>query len=163
MPKVEGRKSKARRADRGMAFESRIRALDLRPSTFACRRGFVLFEAMLAVMIFALGIIALGRCVENCLIADRLKEDDARARQALANAMALIEAGATPPTEKSVEELKGMFEGMTLAMQRTPVKEKNEKNQDIFGIYAVTLTVSWKSDGEKVSRELFFYHYPRQR
>ena len=34
-------------------------------------RGFLLLESMLAVAIFAIGILALGRCVENCLKAER--------------------------------------------------------------------------------------------
>jgi prepilin-type N-terminal cleavage/methylation domain-containing protein len=130
---------------------------------FPGRRGFTLLEAMLAVMIFSVGVVALGRCVENCLVADRIKEEDARARRALENAMAAIEAGAVTPSDSSTEELKGMFAGMKLKTTRLPLKEKNEKNQDIFGIFTVTLEVSWTIGAAKQSREISFYNYPRQR
>lgn len=126
-------------------------------------RAFVLLEVMLAVMIFAIGVIALGRCVENCLAADHLKDDDVRARQALGNAMALIEGGAVVLSDSSTDDLKGIFDGMKLKTTRKPVQEKNEKGQDIFGVFLVTLDVSWKAGGEVQSRQLEFYHYPRQR
>lgn len=126
------------------------------------RAAFVLLEAMIAVMVFSIGVIALGRCVENCLAGERFKNDDARARLALLNRMAEIEAGAAV-TDKSREALKGMFEGMTMKVSRTPLKKKNEKNQELFGIFAITLEVEWKDGGVDHSRQLSFYVYPRQR
>ncbi len=126
-------------------------------------RGFVLFEAMLAVMIFCFAVIALGRCVENCLSAERIKNEGTRARQALDNAMAMIEGGAVVPKDASTQELTGRFTGMTLKTSKVALVEKNEKKQDIFGVFAVTLVVTWVSDGQAQSRERAFYHYPRQR
>jgi len=126
-------------------------------------RAFILLETIMAVMIFSIGVVALGSCVENCLIADMAKEQENRARRALENESALIQSGAKPLAESSVEELKGMFAGMTMKMTRTPLKEKNEKNQDIIGIYAVKLQVTWKIGDEKLSREIEFYHQPKQR
>src|SRR5258707_1385616 len=52
------------------------------------RKGFVLLEALVAVAIFAIGVIALGRCVSNCLAAERLRFEDARSRQVLENRLA---------------------------------------------------------------------------
>ncbi len=127
------------------------------------RRGFLLLEVMVAVMVLALGVVALGRCVQNCVAADRLKEESARARRALENAMVMLEAGTTPAVESKSEELKGMFAGMTLKTTRTLLKEKNEKDQEIAGIYAINLEVIWTSRGEKQSRRLTFYNYPRPR
>jgi len=126
-------------------------------------RAFILLETIMAVMIFSIGVVALGSCVENCLIAEMAKEQENRARRALENESALIQSGAKPLAESSVEELKGMFAGMTMKMARTPLKEKNEKNQDIIGIYAVKLQVTWKIGDEKLSREIEFYHQPKQR
>ncbi len=128
-------------------------------------RGFVLLEAMIAVGVFAIGVIALGSCVQNCMVAERAKDDDARARLALANRMAEIEAGSVVVTDKATEELKGMFEGMTLRTTRVPLKEKNEKvpPQELFGIFIITLDLLWKADGVEQTKELSFYVYPRQR
>ncbi len=126
-------------------------------------RGFILLEAVLAVLIFSVGVLALGKCVENCLNADRLKEEDARAMQVLENAMAAVEADATPLSESASEDLKGRYAGMVLKTTRKPLNEKNEKGQDIFGINIVTLQVAWTSGGEKQLRELTFFHSPKPR
>ncbi len=127
------------------------------------RRGFWLLEALIAVGIFALGVLALGSAVNNCLVANNMQQDDTRARLALGNRMAEIEAGAVPLSDSTTEDLKGTFQGMKLKQTRVPLKRKNEKEQDITGIYAVTLLVSWKADGQDLSREISFYVYPRNR
>lgn len=126
-------------------------------------RAFVLFEVMLAVGVFVFGVIALGRCVQNCLRAESAKQSDAKARRVLENRMAEIQAGAVQLSESSTEDLKGPFTGMTLKTKRSTLKEKNEKNQDLLGLYTVSLEVLWKaSDGDR-SRTMEFYYFPRQR
>ena len=67
------------------------------------------------------------------------------------------------PKFPDVVELKGAYEGMKIKQTRVPLKRKNEKNQDIVGLYAVTLELMWEADGKELSRELTFYVYPRQR
>jgi Tfp pilus assembly protein PilV len=126
-------------------------------------RGFWLLEAMLAVFIFSVGVLALGGAVNNCLVAQRITQDDVRARLALGNRAAEIEAGSVTLADSTSEDLKGAFEGMKLKQTRVPLVRKNEKQQDITGIYAVTLEVKWKTDGQELSRELNFYVYPRTR
>lgn len=125
-------------------------------------RGIWLLESMIAVAIFALGMIALGQCLNNCLVAQHIKEDDQRARQALQNRMVEIESGSEAKFPDTVK-LKGAYEGMTIKQTRVPLKRKNEKNQDILGLYAVTLELIWEADGKELSRDLTFYVYPRQR
>jgi hypothetical protein len=124
--------------------------------------GFILFEVMCAVTIFVIGVLALGHCVENCLKAEIMKEDDARARRVLENRMLEIEAGAVLGNETTSEELKGPFAGMTLKTKRDKQKFKNEKEVD-FEIDVVKLEVLWKQDGRENSRELEFYVRPTQR
>ena len=132
-------------------------------------RGIMLLEVMLAVMIFSIGVITLGKCVSNCIAAERWKEEDALARRALENRWAEVESGAVPLNAKgagpstSSEELKGPFAGMTMKMATVPVLKKNEREEKIEGISAVTLTVVWQSGGEEASKELIFYVYPRQK
>lgn len=126
-------------------------------------RAFWLLESMLAVAIFAIGVLSLGGAVHNCLVAQRLTQDDVRARLALGNRAAEIEAGAVQLADSTTEDLKGAFEGMKLKQTRVPLKRKNEKEQDITGIYAVTLEVKWQADGQDLTRELNFYVYPRPR
>jgi Tfp pilus assembly protein PilE len=127
------------------------------------RRGFVLLEAMLAVVIFSLGVLALGSCVANCLSAERLKQEDVRAGRILANRMTEIEAGIITPADSTSEKLKEMGEGMTLKTTRVPLKKKNERGQELTNLFLVTLTLGWESDGEKRERELIFYVHPKRR
>lgn len=124
--------------------------------------GFMLLEALLAVTIFALGVLTLGRCVSNCIAAQTWKEEDALARRALENRWAEIESGAVPLAPSSTDDLKGAFAGMTLRMTSVPVVKKNEKDEKIEGISAVTLIVAWESDHEEQTKELMFYVYPRK-
>ena len=118
---------------------------------------------MLAVVIFSLGVLALGNCVNNCLVAERLKGEDARAGRLLANRMAEIEAGMMTLSDSTTEKLKEMGEGMTLKTTRVPVKKKNERDQELTNLFLVTLTLGWESDGEKHERELMFYVHPKRR
>ena len=141
----------------------------MRASRCGKKRGVMLLEAMLAVAIFAIGVITLGRCVSNCIAAERLVQEDALARRALENRWAEIESGAVVlgaqggGSTSSTDELKGPFAGMKLKTVSVPVKKKNEKEEKIEGISAVTLTVTWESDREEQSKELIFYVYPRQK
>lgn len=133
----------------------------MKPGVPHYRRGFVLIEVMLAVAIFALAVLALGRSVENCIAAQIVKEDDERARQFLENRMAEIEMGAVQLSPSSNEELKGAFVGMKLKTLRTPLKRKDEKGRDIPGLHQVNLELSWKFDGVPQSRGLTFFQDPR--
>ena len=124
----------------------------------------MLFEAMLAVVIFALGVLTLGRCVENCIRAEKFRREESLARRLLANRMTEIFAGAVPLTDKASEKWdKGPWEGMELSTIREPLQFKNEKEQELFGLYQVTLLLKWKSGTESIKRELSFMIYPRQR
>ena len=126
------------------------------------QRGFILFEAMIAVAIFSIGVLALGRCVDNCITAGMVKVEDERARRFLANRMAEIEQGSVVVTDKATEELKGEFEGMSLRTTRVPLKKKNEDEKELFGLFGITLELAWKNNGQERARELTFYVYPRQ-
>lgn len=119
--------------------------------------AFVLLEAMLAVAIFALAVLALGRCVTNCLNAERFKVEDTLARRALANREAEIESGALPLPEKIEEKLTGPFSALTLKQSCTRLQMKNENGVELPGLVSVTLEVTWPSGGETQSRHLVFY------
>ena len=133
-----------------------------RSSSFR-RAGFMLFETLLAVTIFTLAVLALGKCVENCLRAGVQMREDDRARRALENRLNEIEGGFIQVTDKKTEELKAPFEGMKLTQSRKPMKWKNEKDEDIPGIYEVSLVLEWEYRGARSDRSLTFYVSPRQR
>lgn len=119
--------------------------------------GFVMIEVMIAVAIFAMAVLTLGRCVESLITAQISMEDQERARQFLENRMAEIELGAVQLSESSAEELKGAFAGMKLKTTRKLLKRKDETGRDIPGLYIVNLDLAWKLDGTEQARALSFY------
>src|SRR5436309_15725013 len=65
------------------------------------RYAFALYEVLLGVAIFALGVIALGRAVENCISASTISSEENVVRQILSDRMAQVQAAsAVPETEK---------------------------------------------------------------
>ncbi len=120
-------------------------------------RAFVLLEAMLGVAIFAIGILALANCVNNCLVAETVKVEDSRARLALQNRMAEIESGAFKFEGTKTEKLTGMFDGITLKQTRVPLKLETEKKEKLLGLYNVTIQASWESGGQPQSKAISFY------
>ena len=125
--------------------------------------GFLLLEAMLAVAIFGFGMIALSRCVENCMRAERIRREESLAQRALANYFTQIETEALPLADQTTEQLKGAWSGMTMNITREQMKLQNEKEQELFGLYKVTLDVSWTAGREKIHRDLSLIFYPKQR
>ena len=119
--------------------------------------AFVLLEVMLGMMIFAIGVLALGRCVNNCLAAEGARKDDQRARLALENRMAQIEAGEVLTEKPLSDKLEGMFDGLTLKQTRAPLNFQNEKKEALDGLYEVSLEVDWTSGGEPQAKTLSLY------
>lgn len=125
--------------------------------------GFLLLESMLAVAIFGLAVIALSRCVENLLRAERIRREEGLAQRLLANYLVQIETEALPLSDHMTEKLKGAWAGMTMNITREQMKLQNEKEQELFGLYKVTLDVSWTAGREVIRRDLSFIFYPKQR
>jgi Tfp pilus assembly protein PilV len=121
------------------------------------KNAFALLESMFGVAIFAIGVLALGACVNNCMTAERVNTEDQKARLALQNAVASFESGAVPLKDSSIEELTGMFTGITLRETRTTLDAKNEKGQDLSGLMRIDLEADWKSGTRLESKQVFFY------
>ena len=121
------------------------------------RAGFLLLEVMLAVAIFTIGVIALGRCMSNLLDAQDIRNQEERARLALENRMVEIQASPVLPDEIHRAALKGMFAGMTMIERRRTLDVKNEDNVALPDLHEITLTVEWTSRGGRAqSRSVVF-------
>jgi Tfp pilus assembly protein PilV len=122
------------------------------------RKAFALYEVLIGVAIFAIGVLSLGRAVENCLNASTLNAEEERVRQILSNRMAEIQV--TPGFPDSSKETKvNTGYGTVKLIQKTKPSGLKEDNVDLSGITLVTLTAEWARDGIKQSRSLQFYVY----
>ncbi len=105
----------------------------------------MLLEVVIAVAIFTLGVLALGRCMSNCLDTQSVIAQEERAGLALENTMVEVQANPSLPDEKSVKTLDGMFHGITMTEQRRTLDLKNEKNIGMPNLHEITLTARWSS------------------
>jgi len=139
-----------------------------RPSPRRWRAGFLLLETMIGVMVFAIGVLTLARCVDACLNAESAKVWDERARVALENRMAEIEAGAIDfdagnSTSSSGEKLTGMFEGIKLQTVRTPLHLQDDNKKELIGLFQIQLEALWDQGSTSQSKTLTFYVYQQTR
>src|SRR3954447_24800491 len=68
------------------------------------RAAFALYEVLIGLAIFSVGVLALGRAVQNCLNASGLNSEEDRVRQILANRMAEVQV--TPGLPDAKKETK---------------------------------------------------------
>lgn len=128
-----------------------------RGSQTAC--AFALYEVLIGVTIFVIGTLALGRSVENCMNANALSAQEDRARQILANRMAEIQATPGRPEAKKESKIESGYGTVKVTQQTAPAGLKNEKEIELGGITAVTLTAEWVRNGVTQSRKIEFYVY----
>ena len=119
--------------------------------------GFLLIEILLAIAIFVVGVIALGRCVSNCTTAQSIRNQEERARLALQNATLEVQASPLVPDENHREKHKGMFEGLTLIEHRRSLAVENEDHVLMPDLHEVTLRVEWADGNQQThGREVTF-------
>jgi Tfp pilus assembly protein PilV len=121
--------------------------------------AFALYEVLIGVAIFALGVIALGRAVENCINASTISAEDNVVRQILSDRMAEVQAAsAVPDTEKEFK-IDTNYGRVILHQTTAPATLTEPDNTLITGINIVTLTVRWEHAGVPESKQIQFYVY----
>jgi len=143
-----------------VAALKRREAIRCNSSTLHRFNGFALYEVLIGVAIFLIGVIALGRAVQNCLNASTLSAEEERVRQILSNRMAEIQT--TRGIPDAVKELKvDTGYGVIRLLQKTvPAKLKEEEDgTQLDKIKLVTLTAKWTRGGVEQSRQIEFYVY----
>lgn len=123
------------------------------------RLGFALYEVLLGITIFVVGVLALGRAVENCMNASALSEEENRVRQVLANRMAELQA--SPGLPDAVQELNvdTGYGVVKLIQKSVPQEMVDEHNTIITGLSRVTLRAEWSRQGTTQNKQLVFYVY----
>ena len=123
------------------------------------RGGFALYEVLLGVAIFAVGVLALGRAVENCLNASTLNAEENAVQQILSNRMAEVQAARGMPDQAKEFKINSGY-GLIKLIQKSAPAELTEPNKTVLnGINLVTLIAQWQRGGASQSRQIRFYVY----
>jgi hypothetical protein len=121
--------------------------------------AFALYEVMIGVTIFVVGILALGRSVENCLNASEITTDENRIRMILSNRMAEIQTAPGNPDASKVIKVKSDFGVVRLIQKSVPARLKQEDGVELNGLRRVLLTAEWSRGGIRQSKQISFYVY----
>ncbi len=122
-------------------------------------KGFALYEVLLGLTIFVIGVLALGRAVQNCLNASVLSEEENRVRQLLANRMAEVQASPGRPDATQELNVDTGYGVVKLVQKTVPEELLDRDNTIIGGMSRVTLRAEWARAGTKQSKQLVFYVY----
>jgi len=119
--------------------------------------AFALYEVLIGVAIFALGVIALGRAVENCINASTISAEENVVRQILSDRMAQVQAASAVPDAEKEFKIKTSYGRVTLTQKTAPAALTEPDNTLITGINLVTLTARWDHAGVPQSKQIQFY------
>jgi Tfp pilus assembly protein PilV len=122
-------------------------------------RAFALYEVLLGVAIFAIGVIALGRAVENCLNASSISAEETAVRQILADRMAEIQAAPVVPDAEKEFKINSSYGMVKLIQKSAPAGLTEPDNTLLSGINLVTLTAQWQHAGVPQFKQIQFYVY----
>jgi Tfp pilus assembly protein PilV len=123
------------------------------------KSAFALYEVLIGVAIFAVGIFALGRAVENCLNASTLNAQEDRVRQILSNRMAEIQATPGFPDAAREFKIETGYGVVQLVQKSAPAGLTEADGGQLGGINLVILTAQWERGGISQSRQIEFYVY----
>jgi prepilin-type N-terminal cleavage/methylation domain-containing protein len=123
------------------------------------RRGFALYEVLIGVAIFAVGVLALGRATQNCLNASALGADEERVRQILSNRMAEIQATPGFPDGSKEFKIDTGYGVVRLIQKSAPADLTEGDGGKLSGINLVVLTAQWQRGGATQSKHIEFYVY----
>lgn len=131
----------------------------LQCSSTPAAAAFALYEVLIGLTVFVVGVVALGYAVQNCLNASTLSAEEDRVRQILSNRMAEIQA--TPGFPDASKELKieTGYGVVQLIQKSKPAELKEQDGTELSRINLVTLTAKWMRGGIEQSRLIEFYVY----
>ena len=121
--------------------------------------AFALYEVLLGVAIFSLGVISLGRAVQNCLNASTISAEENVVRQILSDRMAQVQAAPVVPEPEKEFKVTTNYGRVILTQKTAPAALTEPDNTIITGINLVTLTARWEHAGVPQSKQIQFYVY----
>ena len=121
--------------------------------------AFALYEVLMGVAIFALGVLALGRAVENCMDASALNAEENRVHLLLSNRMAEVQTTPGLPDEKKEFNVDTGYGVVKLIQTSVDAGLKDDNGAQISGLHRVTLAARWIRAGTGQSEQIEFYVY----
>src|ERR1700730_13122886 len=121
--------------------------------------GFALYEVLMGVAMFAFGVLALGRAVENCLNASTLNAEEGRVRLILSNRMAEVQTTPGLPDEKKEFSVDTGYGAVKLIQTSSDAGLKDDNGAQLPSLHRVTLTAKWTRAGSQQSEQVEFYVY----
>jgi hypothetical protein len=137
--------------------ESKIRNPKFEIRNF--HRAFALYEVLMGVAIFAFGVLALGRAVENCLNASTLNAEENRIRLILSNRMAEVQTTPGLPDAAKEFTIDTGYGKVKLIQQRVDSGLQDDNGAQLSGLHRVILTAKWTRAGADQSEQIEFYVY----
>ena len=135
------------------------RAIEVNRPYLRSTSAFALYEVLMGLAIFAIGVLALGRAVENCLNATTLNAEENRVRQILSNRMAELQATPGFPDASKEFNVDTGYGIVKLIQKSAPAELEEDNGAPLSGVNRVTLTAKWTRAGANQSQQLEFYVY----
>lgn len=123
------------------------------------KAGFALYEVLMGVAIFALGVLALGRAVENCINASALNAEENRVHLILSNRMAEVQTTPGLPAEKKEFDVDTGYGKVKLVQTSADAGLKDDNGAQLSGLHRVVLTARWIRAGTEQREQIEFYVY----
>lgn len=140
-------------------WRSRIQTRSAKRKLRNFRRAFALYEVLMGVAIFAFGVLALGRAVENCLNASALNAEEERVRLILANRMAEVQTTPGPPETAKEFTVNTGYGSVKVIQKGTDSGLKDDNGAQISGLHRMVLTAKWTRAGSEQTEQIEFYVY----
>jgi len=128
-------------------------------SDISGQTGFALYEVLMGLAIFALGVLALGRAVQNCMNASALNAEENRVRQILSNRMAEVQTAREVPDQSKEFNIDTGYGIMKLIQKSAPAGLEENDGASLAGVNRVLLTAKWTRGGAEQSQQIEFYVY----
>jgi hypothetical protein len=122
-------------------------------------RAFALYEVLLGMAVFSVGVLVLGRSVENCLRASTLSAEEDRVRQILSNRMAEIQTSPGIPDATKETRIDTGYGEAKVIQHSGPAGLQDEKGLEMSEVYLVTLRVEWNRGRRTEAKKIEFYVY----
>jgi prepilin-type N-terminal cleavage/methylation domain-containing protein len=113
-------------------------------------RGFVLWEMMLALMIFCIVAVSLTRALHQTIDTAVLLRDDSEVRRNLQNILAECSIIKLAPGKEDLEMGNGRIH---YEREVSRIQPKNDRNQILPNLYQVTAKATWTAQNQSRSSQ----------